>query len=646
MNVKEEDLSSMFAEAGLRIQPPLIRDAVFRDHEFLSKFGLTAHGSIHVAELDSSFPSSDFYEAFRCLDSAKESVEIYDDSGRRWQAKLDESDPRCPAMMLTDGERELQIRELFPISNNPATRINGLKSICAEVFLSRESIRVWEGILKERPATEAELDQWHKVVQSAPQSVSRDLRREISESGGGNVDTLVPSSESYIENLVGKYDGSRSIQAYADASWAEHCRSVIDWDPYFGFLQNLYSSSHSSMVRQIPTESLGVQDIVRAFRFLEEKGDPISRLGAIEVGMRIVGNLPKVGSVVCRLIEQIRDDDAESNGSGFFALSNFFVFVDSFLSQRGSFRNSPPFYRRLASIAHASLLQRQLQLENIDVGAVAQWTKRFGNMQFHCQSFTDMRVEPRWIPSFATPEQLKAEFLGRIVNAATANREAIQDTEIFGLVIGNGGNTILTSCDSRRLFLPGPLEGDRGSAPQAPKDFTDAIDEQLRIEQSIASSFTAFVNGSLLFRVESSQADTAANLLVEGKQRIRELSKKNDLIDILNGLALAAAVSESESLRDQVFVLVRKYRRDPEFSLTLSEAISIFHMASAADYDLQGWCRNLGNWLTEFSFSELSAGESAELFSYLETILKIVPGLWHHCGRAHAALQSIQKDHI
>lgn len=643
MKDNKRSISSMFVEAGLRLQPPIIRDSVSNDLAFLSEFDLTAHGSIRIGGIDASFRSSDFFDAFRTLDSGIDQTAIIDESDHTWQVDRENSDPDCPSMKLSKGGREYVISDLFPISKNPETRINGFKKVSEQVFLSRETKERWERTLKERPATETELEQWNKVVQLTPQSVAKALQREVCEEVQCKIDILIPSHESYFERLVGKYDGSQNIGEYAEGSWKSHCQSVHDWNPYFGFLQNLYSSSHSSVVSQIPTTPIDPKDLERAFRLIEEKGDCFSKLGAIEVGMRIVGNQPEIVGFVCRLIKQIRDDNTESDESLFSVLSTFFEFVDGALSRKGIFRDSPPFYRRIASLAHASLLQCQFHLCNVEVGAIAKWLKQFGNMQFHCQSLTDMRTEPRWIPSFATPEQLKAEFVGRILNASSLHKESIQNTEIFRWVGGDNADSLLKTCNAGRFFLPGPLEGDRQSAPSAPKDFTDAIDAQLRSEQSIPSSFAAFVNGSLLFQLKAPQIDAAAKMLIEGKQRIRKLTRKNELIDILNGLAMASAISESESLRDQVFALVRKYRRDPEFPLTISEAINIFHIASAADHEFHRWCQTLGKWLTEFSLFELTTNESAKLFSYLETLLKIVPELWHHCGRAHAALQSIQK---
>ena len=80
----------------------------------------------------------------------------------------------------------------------------------------------------------------------------------------------------------------------------------------------------------------------------------------------------------------------------------------------------PPFWRRLASIAHASVLERQIIAAGIPLAfIIEEVTKARGHLYF-LQSLIDLRREPRWLPEYVLPGQLKAECIGRIAGAGAA----------------------------------------------------------------------------------------------------------------------------------------------------------------------------------------------------------------------------------
>ena len=128
-----------------------------------------------------------------------------------------------------------------------------------------------------------------------------------------------------------------------------------------------FLSSHSSMTAEINADLLGIEDLVRAFDFLDKHGDRISQLGAIEVGLRILPSRPEIEPVLIRLIEQIRDDNVDGQASGFKLLSALFLLVDGELSRTRLLSAEPPFYRRLAALSQAALIHRQLVNSSVDI---------------------------------------------------------------------------------------------------------------------------------------------------------------------------------------------------------------------------------------------------------------------------------------
>jgi hypothetical protein len=121
---------------------------------------------------------------------------------------------------------------------------------------------------------------------------------------------------------------------------------------------------------------------------------------------------------------------------------------------------------------------------------------------------------------------------------------------------------------------------------------------------------------------------------------LSELENKAQLLYILNGLAGIAAVSRNISLANDVRILVRRYRSDPQFGLSIDEALSVLLVASASHEALGQWRECVGEVMTELAFGRLDGDEARVLHSRLLVLLHSVPELWVSCARAEAALRS------
>ena len=125
-----------------------------------------------------------------------------------------------------------------------------------------------------------------------------------------------------------------------------------------------------------------------------------------------------------------------------------------------------------------------------------------------------------------------------------------------------------------------------------------------------------------------------------GSYRLANVEEKSQLLAILNGLATVAAVSRSSALADELRILVRRYRRDAQYVLSIEEAAKICLVAAASHADLSDWREFAGAWLTELAFGDLKGADGEVLHSNLQCLCQVVPELWVSCGRADAALKA------
>jgi hypothetical protein len=120
-----------------------------------------------------------------------------------------------------------------------------------------------------------------------------------------------------------------------------------------------------------------------------------------------------------------------------------------------------------------------------------------------------------------------------------------------------------------------------------PAEISEAIETQLSSDEVGPASFIALVNFSLIFRIDRDQAVLAAKALKLASYRLANIEDRSQLVTILNGLAAVSAVTRSHELADELRILVRRYRRDAEYALSLEEVMRIGLVAAASHPDLK-----------------------------------------------------------
>lgn len=142
-------------------------------------------------------------------------------------------------------------------------------------------------------------------------------------------------------------------------------------------------------------------------------------------------------------------------------------------------------------------------------------------------------------------------------------------------------------------------------------------------EEVGASSFITLVNSASLYRVESYHTGLAIQALKLGRYRLASLNGKDELLSTLNGLATVAATARSISLADELQILVRRYRDEPQYSLSVQEALMICLVAAASKSDLNDWIEYIGNGITELAFGKLTRGEGEVLYCGIDIVASL-----------------------
>lgn len=641
--VSDPHLRPILAQAALEHLPPLILEALLNQPDFCEEYGFEADATIMFGNTGISIRRSKLFKVVRDVFAGQSEVIATDINGHDLKISVSREERKHPQILISnDDQKHILPDYLVALSPNSATRLRWFEETAADLNLPVNATTTWRNILSERILEDGEVDLLHRELRDTPIDMARSIRVEI-QKDQINIPSLVPPSRRYFARLVGEYDGSSSVGDYATGAGKSFMEELLARRPYDGFLSSLLLSSNSALTAEISVKHLDVENIIQAFEFLVERGDKLSQLGAVEVGLRILPEMPEIESLLVRLVERIRDDNVDKAVSEFKLFSTLFILVDGELSRTRLFSDAPPFFRRLASLAQAALIQREIMTVSIDINSFCERAWKLRGEQFCFQSLADMRLEPRWNPDFANSLQMKSDFFGRLTIAGENHKETISNGKLRNLLLSPDSGSLLSLINSPRLYFPGPLEGEKINSRMLPDELMETIETQLKTEKVGPSSFIALVNSALIFYVDKDQAKMAAEALRTSNYQLANIEDRFQLLATLYGLATAAAVSRERILADELRVLVRRYRKDPQYALSIDETLRICLVASASRRDPKDWQENVGDWLTELAFENFQDTEGQVLYSHLLCLLRAVPELWISCGKADAALKASLK---
>ena len=638
--MNSSSVKSLLVRDVVELMPPLIRNSLLEDANFCAAYELRSEVALSFHDAGVSIARSTLFDAVRRVLAGETAADIADSAGRKWILSDSGKEREPSRLVLSSDNQRLDLPDLRTLSADQATRLCALDEAAAEVNLPGSSYDEWYSILSRRPLDDDEVHAFRADTLDTPVAQAQFIRAQLVD-GYTNLPSLVPPSRRYFERLVGKYDGSSTVWDYATNCMGTLFDQLTTWRAYDGFLFSLFLASHSSITEAIKVDQLDQDALVSAFDFLVKHGDRISQLGAVEVGLHMLTTQPEIEPFLVSLIEQLRDDAVDEPQSGFNLLSTLFMLVDGELSRIHLFSAEPPFYRRLAALSQAALIHRQLLNSAVNIDHFAEWALHNRAEQYYLQSLIDMRLEPRWYPEFATPSQLKAEFLSRVVLAAQNYEQNFKESGRFGLVLSSKLESVQSHLNFVKAHLPGPLEGSRETGYILPAEIAEAIETQLGTKKVEFSSFIALISSAHLFQIDAEKAAAAAQIIRGSNYQFADITDKLQLLTLFYGLAKVAAVTRNPALADELRILSRRHRSDSRFSLRIDEILRFCLIAAASHTDPKEWRAFVGNWITELAFSELKDDDGQQLYLYLQYLLQIVPELWFTCGRADAALLAV-----
>lgn len=624
------------------LYPPIIRSTLLSRERFRSRLGFEIDVQLSFGDTGVSVSRSALFSCVRTvLNDPHQRPEIRDQEGNIW--KIESINCESGLTKMAQDNRGLILPEFWMLINNPSIRLSNFERVAFDLNLPTTSRFYWLEKLKLGPLNDDQVDEVREDIKDTPAHISKCIVGEANDRHN-KTETLVPRSIRYFSRLVGEYTEENTLDAYVQGALKTHVAELIAGNKVEGLKQALLLSAHSSIPSIIDLGCFDASEIQTIFEELEQKGDRLSQLGAIELGLSIFDQYPQLEVSVAGMIRQILDDDPAAEESRFTLLSALVVFVEGEVSYAKTLINTPPFWRRLATFAQASLIERCVISYPVDIELLNQWVHSGRGHQFYLQTLCDLRLEPKWVPDFISPNQLKAEFVARITNAAQLNEDKISLPLMQELIFGEDARSVIriNAMHFPECVFPGPLEGGTSAATVMPPEFAIAVNDALSKEPVDWQSFVGLINSALIFRLDPKFADQAVLTLQRAKHYVKQGAEKSDLFDVFSGLASVASLTRAPQLSQELRVLIRRTKATGAIEVNAENFFRIGMIAASAHSELKSWCEFVGEWITELAYADLKREDAVRLHSHVQCLCSIVPELWTTLGRAEAALSAVR----
>jgi hypothetical protein len=617
---------------------PLLKQEVLGKPDVVDVAGIDVDATIKLGADRLSFRRSQLFPAIAEAFNGGGNIVITGVNGSEWAVVFDpEAQP--PNVVLVHGDERVVVLQFSLLTADASARVHALRLIAKHHRLPVDLVHRWSLLLSEKKPTDLEIGVFVGDLQNTPVGVLEAIRESL-RGGRLSLDTLVPRHETYYRRLVGDADSATSLEDCITRVTTPHFGRLLSEGDQQSLSTIWFLCSHSSVSQMIGREWKGNDDLLAdSIANLARVGDPISRTGAIEVGLRQLRERPGLTQALTGLINAVLDREAVEGTDQFALLSALFNCIYGQMARRRILASWPPFARRLASLAHASVVVRHVSEIVGDPAGFTRWLVDASDAHFFMQTLIDMRLEPRWFPELGSAGQLKNELLGRIWLAAKSVPETVEALGFTERLVGEGPEVIDAQVDRVAVFLPGPLEG--RPVPLMKLDAESVVEiEQILTEKIETTTFTSLYNTSLFYSVPDHLPALAAEALERNHYQI-VLDNRVSIFDCLVGLASVAASTRHAKLCDAIHTVLRVSWRLAPGELSADQSFRVGVLACAAREELSEWTESVGQFLTEISLQDLSVEEADGLLSHLSTMCHIEPDLWGTCGRAHAALEMI-----
>ena len=633
------------ARVPLNILVPSIRNDLLLNQDFTKSLKMKVDKSVHFPIIKISFDRQPIIGGVQKIYSGSKLTSIQDSNSENWTLKLNPTitNPDKNSRLILESEKGsvIPLYNFEPLSKIKKIRIEYFENLIKNGYYSKNFQEKWYKILIKRHFTDTEHEQFIGEISNSPQMQVQKLT-ELIATGSFKIPEIIPNSREYYELLVGQFDGSSSISEYAENGAKNHINELINWNPEKGLTQALHLSYHPATLSQISLNHINSKQVESVLNNLIESNDRVSQLGAVQVGLHFLSQNPKLELPLIELIEQLKSEQVENDKEGYEFLNLLFILTEGELARTRCLAGFPPYYRRLASFAHASQLTNVFSNSNVDSSKLSKHIAKLKRFQlFHYQTLIDSKIDPRWSSDYSFPLAIREYFLDLILKFAKDMDFSKMSPLIKKLFSDDKVFSISAVKKIPPYYFPEPISGKEICSNSLPPKLKSIMKTNFNEIKDLEDTLRYLLGLVTLFSNNEFNSKIENLILSRYIYPLKYVSNETELGDVIKNLARVSAIIESEKLSYHVKGICQQYRYIGSFNLNIIDELHCCVVtASSFSSDLNRW-RFIANWVTELSFSKLEAADAEMLNSGLKCLCFLEPGLEKYCGQAEVASSSL-----
>jgi len=621
-----------FARVSFDRVPDFLQLGLLEDESFAGLVEYRLSPALIVGQ--ASFPRAKILQAVAALYAAPDqSREIRDLDDQLWTLSTDPQDPVWPLRFACDGTG-WQTRGIIGLHPTAEARLAMAHGVLDAYGLAHAVLDPWRATLDERSLIAAEIDAIDGLLRDMPPVVETVIRDSLGANSVSPSD-LVPRERAYYEQLVGKNEAETLRDYLALSERLNHLTWVPGND--LGRQRACWALLLASQSRVLggQLDDLPNLDWCGLGAWARDDGDLLAKVGFIELALPRAYDDPELEAIVIELSRQIEALDPADKAGPLHLLSCLAIFIDGDLSARRVLPDWPPYRRRLAAFAQASMIARIVQHE-IDTGRFADFCAQQRGWRFAVQNMVDLRREPRWRPDYISPDQLRHDFIGRIVNVANGLPKE-QLTKALRARFTAKRGSLRTKLAYPMAFWPGPIEGGfNADLPVAADVLCASIEEALAEDPPGVDALNRLIVVGAMLRLPEDLAERAIERVRTTGPKVLAPLPPERVGAYLLGLAHVAAAGRLLALAETVRVFARFHRVNA--GITAQEDMQLGLYLAAATPDKTEWRRYVGHWTLELARQVKDLREAELLLGWIEALSDVDPALRAWSGRARATL--------
>ena len=636
----KEEYASLF----LNLYHPTVRSELFQDKELMDSLQIRVDSKLTFADIGVEVKADDFYNAVSLVYDGNGSQIIecaVADGNRTLEVGLDDDGY---GIIIKDASLQYDFSIIPELLSNPEDRVDYFQKKMDNYNVSEELSSKYLPILLKRKLSVDEIKIIDNKLKQTPRAVVDNLKDKTGNKFSFDISEIVPDESTYYKRLIGDFSVIKSLDEYTENVLNIHISMLNDNNINDFWFNGLVFYSHSSFSSVITNNFMTMpqEKLTNIFEKVTRSENPMLLTAAFEVGIALLSQYPELESYLHIFVQKIKNDNPEHGQSKFRLLSALVVLIDGEISDKHILTDIPPFLRRLISFTQASLIFECLVDNNIDINNFMDFVSKRKRLSFYLKNMIDLRIEPFWNPDYISEDQLKNECASRIFNSAYSNIDLTKKYQLYDEIFGEDSLAKSVNYVPNLPFnLPGALEGDGLLIRDPDSALLKIIEDNLSDESLDVKSFYALINYHKLYRFTNSHSKRICVKLEEMKYILRNIEDKTEYLAIIFGLAGVASTTRNVELANDVRILFRRFSNQVSPELKAHSIMRIGLTLASTHQERKDWCNFVGEWFTEFAFSNLSKKDAKYLHCVILKLCNLDHNLWNTLGRAESALNSI-----